>query len=200
MIINQPTPVRVLIEEDVWALQTLSQILTYYGTMEHGDPIHFNNITKVAFLNLAKTLEDRVKECTIDYGGVKYIIMAKGRRRLSLGFKREPDLYIGSDYGTNFIEACNGYFTLHSHRDKFNEKNLTYYGRSLFGIQTNDISDLKIGINKTDCGYCAWFTLFNQTYNLAHQDKEDAELQCKLLTKTFENLMAIKKTKPQQSS
>jgi hypothetical protein len=198
VIISQPTPARVLIEEDVWALQTLSHLLTYYGKMEHGDPVHFNNITKAAFLNLAKTLEERVKECTIDYDGVKYIIMAKGRRRLMLGFKREPDLYIGSDYGTNFIEACKGYFMLHYNSDKFNEKNLTYYGRSLFGIKANDISDIDIGINKTGSGYYSiWFSLFNQTYNLTPQEKGDAELQRKLLTRTFENLMAIKKTMPQ---
>jgi hypothetical protein len=196
----EPFPARILIEEELRSLETLSDLLMYFVETQPRDSVYLNNVNMDAFKKIALTIQNRVNEMTIDYNGEKYIIMAKGRRRLSLGFKKEPDLYIGSDYGTNFIEACKGYFTFHTDRDKFNEKKLTYYGRSLFGVQANDISDFEIGINRKDIGYCAWFTLLNQTYNLAPQDKEDAQLQCKLLTRTFENLIAIKKTKPQQST
>jgi hypothetical protein len=165
--------------------------------MEQGDPVHFNDITKAAFLSLAKTLDVRVNECTIDYEGEKYVIMARGRRRLRLGFKRESDLYIGSEYGTNFMEACRFYFMLHSWGKNFNEKKLTYCGRSLFGLPLKDVSEYSTGIKTTGKGYNVWFTICSQTYTLSSEEtRGNAELQRKMLIRTFENLMTLKKTKP----
>lgn len=195
----EPEPTRVLLEEDLYALETLSDLITHYAKEQPGDPIHFNDITRAAFLSRAKTINDRVKERTVDYSGERYIIMAKGRRKLLQGFKREPDLYIGSDYGTNFMEACRFYFMLHSRGNHFNEKNLTYCGRTLFGLPAKDVSDYATGINTTGKGFSVWFTLCNQTYTLAPEENVgDAELQCKMLTMTFKNLMTLKRTKPQQ--
>lgn len=197
MTIREPVPVRVLIEEDIWALKTLSDLLTYFTIKQPGDSVHFTDITKAAFLSLAKTLEGRVNECTVDYAGEKYIIMAKGRRRIRLGFKRESDLYIGSDYGTNFMEACHFYFMFHSQGNKFNEKTLTYCGRTLFGFPAKGVSEYSTGITTTGTGYNVWFTICNQTYTLVSEEsKGNAELQRKLLVRTFDNLMTLKKTKP----
>jgi hypothetical protein len=200
MRFTEPELAKVLIEEDVFALRTLSRLLNHYGTMEQGDPVYINDITKASFLSLAKTLELRVNECTCDYAGAKYIIMAKGRRRLRFGLKREPDLYIGSEYGTNFFEACQFYFMFHSKRNKFNEKNLTYYGRTLFGLPAKDISNYATGIKTTGKGFSVWFTLSNQTYTLACEDDlGNAELQLKMLNRTFQNLMTLKNTKQQHT-
>jgi len=192
-IITKPTPARVLIEEDVWALKRLSRML--YAAKDHQD--QFDDITLAAFLSLAKTLEERVNECTIDYGGEKYVIMARGRRRLRLGFKREPDLYIGSEYGTNFVEACQWYFKFQSRENRFNKKKLTYNGRTLFGLPAKDVTDYATGIKPTGNGYSVWFTLCNQTYTLTPEETEgNAELQRKMLNRSFDNLLILKKTKP----
>jgi hypothetical protein len=120
----QPVPARILLEEDLTALETLPRILTHYGTMREGKPEILDDLTQTAFLRMAKTINERVQERTIDYSGERYVIMAKGRRRLRLGQKREPDLFIGSDYGTNFIDACHSYFMFHSRRNKLMRKAL----------------------------------------------------------------------------
>jgi hypothetical protein len=195
--LSEPVPTRVLLEEDLGALETLSDLLVFYAKGQPGDPVHFNNVTRAAFLSIAQTLRDRVEDRSINYNGEKYIIMAKGRRKLALGLKRELDLYIGSDYGTNFIEACHFYFMLHSQGNKFNEKNLTYCGRTLFGLPSKDVSNYESGIKTIKDSYSVWFKICSQTYTLApEKSREDAELQRKMLNRTFENLMTIKNTKP----
>jgi hypothetical protein len=195
--LTESAPTRVLLEADLGALETLSDLLTHYSKIQPGDPVHFTDRTRVSFLNVAQTLRDRVREKSVDFSGEKYIIMAKGRRKLNLGFKREPDLYIGSDYGTNFIEACHFYFMLNSRGNKFNEKNLTYCGRTLFGLSAKDVSNYESGIKTTNGGYSVWFRIFGQTYTLAPEKASgDAELQCTTLNQSFENLMTLKKTKP----
>jgi hypothetical protein len=194
---SEPKPTRVLLEENLGVLETLSDILTHYAKVQPGDPVHFTDRTRAAFLNVAQTLRESVKEKSVDYSGEKYIIMAKGRRKINLGFKREPDLYIGSDYGTNFIEACHFYFMFHSQGNKFNEKNLTYCGRTLFGLSAKDASNYESGIKTTNGGYSVWFRIFAQTYILApEQAKGDAELLYTTLKQTFDNLLTLKKTKP----
>lgn len=193
--------VRVLIEDDMEALQKLSDLLMYYATVQPWDPVHFNDITKATFLRIFETLNDRIKEQKKDYNGEKYVILAKGRRKLTLGLKREPDLYIGSEYGTNFIEACHSYFFLHPHRNKFNERKLTYYGRSLFGLLAKDVTIYESGITTASGSYSVWFKILGQTYNLASKEnKADAELQSKMLIRAFEILMTLKPTKHQKSA
>lgn len=193
----EPFPIRILIEEELHSLETLSDLLMYFVETQPRDSVHFNDANMDAFKKIALTIKDRVKDITIDYNGEKFIIMAKGRRRFRLGFKKEPDLYIGSDYGTNFIEACFNYFMLHSKRSKFNEKKLTFCGRILFGLPARSISEYTTGIKTTGKKYSVFFTLCNQTYTLASEDLlGNAELQRKMLNRTFENLMTIKTTKP----
>jgi hypothetical protein len=194
---SEVIPTRVLLEEDLGALETLSDLLTYYANVQPGDPVHFNDITKTAFLSIARTLRERVNERSIDYDGGKYIIMAKGRRKIFQGLKKEPDLYIGSEFGTNFIEACYFYFTFHSRGTNFNQRNLTYCGRSLFGVPIKNVCSYISGIKTTEDGYSVWFTIHNQTYNLApEKGRGDAELLRTTLNQTFENLRTLKKTKP----
>lgn len=200
MKIAEPLPARVLLEEDLWALEDLANLLIKYSHEQPMDHLHFYDITKAAFLSIAKTLKGRVNEYNFDYDGEKYVIMAKGRRRLRLGFKREPDLYIGSEYGKNFVEACHFFFMIHSRGNNFNEKNLTYYGRALFGLHAKDVSEYSTGIKTTSKGHSVWFKIFNQTFTLVSEEtKDNAELQCKMLNRTFDNLMTLKKTKPQKS-
>lgn len=195
--LSEPVPTRVLLEEDLYALETLSDLITQYAKEQPGDPIHFNDITRAAFLSIAKTINERVKECTIDYSGEKYIIMTKGRRRLALGLKREPDIYIGSDYGLNFIDACRSFFKLRSHIYNYNERNNTACRRMLFSLPVKDIYNYESGIETTDKGYSVSFKLCNQTYRLATEElRGDAELLHKRLNRTFENLITIKNTRP----
>jgi hypothetical protein len=194
---SEPVPTRVLLEEDLYALKTLSDLIINYSKEQPGDPIHFNSITKAAFLSIAKTLSDRVRELSIDYSGGKYIIMAKGRRRLTLGFKREPDIYIGSDYGVNFIDACRNFFMTNPYWDSFNQRKITFCGRILFGFIANDIYSYESGIKKAEEGYSTWFKVSGQTYTLTHEETMgDAVLQRKMLNRTFASLMTLKKTKP----
>jgi hypothetical protein len=195
----EQNPTRILLEEDLSALDTLSNILIFYVETQPDDPVHFNSTTKHAFLNIAKRIRERVNEKSINYYGKKYIIMAKGRRKFTLGFKREPDIYIGSDWGLNFIEACQSYFASISYHNGYNQRKNTYCGRTLFGLSAEDSSNYAAGIISTSKGYNVWFTLCNQTYTLAPEENVgDAEFQCKMLNKTFENLLTLKKTKPEQ--
>jgi hypothetical protein len=191
----EPRPTRVLLEEDLFALDTISDLLTFYVETQPDDPIHFNRTTKNAFLNIAKTIRERVNERSIDFNGEKYIIMAKGRRRLTLGFKREPDLYIGSEWGLNFLEACQSFFVANPFYSRYNYRKNSYCGRHLFTPPFKNA--FKTGIKSTQNGYATWFKINNQTFTLAEvPHKGDATLSCKLLNNVFENLLTIKNSKP----
>jgi hypothetical protein len=196
--ILEPMPTRVLLEEDLSALETLSDLITHYAKVQPGDPVHFNDVTRAAFFSIAKTINERVKERNIDYKGERYIIMAKGRRKLALGLKREPDIYIGSDYGLNFIDACRSFFMLRSHIYNYNERNNTACRRMLYSLPVKDIYNYESGIGKTSSGgYSTWFKISNQTFTLAEvKSKEDALLTNNILNKVFRNLLTIAITKP----
>jgi hypothetical protein len=195
--ILEPMPTTVLLEEDLSALETLSDLIIHYAKEQPGDPVHFNNVTRAAFLSIAQTLRNRVEERSINYNGEKYIIMAKGRRKLALGLKREPDIYIGSDYGLNFIDACRSFFKLRSHIYNYNERNNTACRRMLFNLPVKDLYNYESGIESTNKGYSVWFKICNQTYRLATEEfREDVELQHKMLNRTFENLITLKNTRP----
>jgi hypothetical protein len=194
---SEPVPTRVLLEEDLNALETLSDLLNKYAKEQPGDPKHFNDTTRAAFLSIVKTINDRVKELIVDYSGERFLIMAKGRRKLALGLKKEPDIYIGSDYGLNFIDACRNFFKLRSHIYNYNERNNTACRRMLFSLPVKDIYKFESGIETTDIGYSVSFKLCNQTYKLAPEESRgDAELLHKMLNKTFENLLTLKNTRP----
>lgn len=198
MKVVEPIPTRVLIEEDLWALEDLANLLTKYVQDQPGDPLQFNDITKAAFLSIAKTLKDKVQDRSHDYSGEGFIIMAKGRRKLSLGFKREPDIYIGSEYGVNFIDACNSYFSASSQRYHFNQRKNTFYGRMLYAMQTKDQCNYDLGIAKAPGdGYYAWFIIKNFTFKLAEvKTRGEAIIGCKMLRKAFKDLLMMEMTKP----
>ena len=194
---SEPAPTRVLLEEDLRALETVSDLLAHYAKVQPIDSEYFTIRTRNALLSIAKSLNDRVKEVSIDYEGEKYVIMARGRRRLSMSFKREPDIYIGSDWGVNFIDACRNFFLIDPHRESFNRRKNTFGGRILFGLPVKDVYNYESEIETTAKGYSVTFKLCNQTYTLAcEKSRGNAELQRKLLNRTFENLMTLKKTKP----
>ena len=195
MKIPEPVPTKVLIEEDLYALDTLSNLLTYFVEKQPGDPVHYNETTIDAFISIAKTLKERVKDRMIDYDGEKYIIMAKGRRRLTLGLKREPDIYIGAEYGLNFIDACRSYFMIRCNRDYYNQRNNTYCGKVLYGLPVKDTFNYESGIKKTEAGYTGWFRISNQSFSLAEVGtKNDAALSIKVLDKVIKTLLTAKFT------
>jgi hypothetical protein len=43
----------LLMEENLGALETLSDLLTHYAQVQPGDPVHFNDITRAAFISIA---------------------------------------------------------------------------------------------------------------------------------------------------
>ena len=68
----------------------------------------------------------------------------------------------------------------------------------MFGLPVKDVFNYESGVKQIERGYATWFKISNQTYTLASEDKlGNAELQRKMLTRTFENLMTLKKTRPQ---
>jgi hypothetical protein len=197
MILAQPVITKILLEEDLETLEKLSYMLEQFIDTQPYDPDYFTDRTKTGFQRIAKTLSDRVDQRSIDYTGGKYIIMAKGRRKISLGFKREPDLFIGEECGLNFIEACRSFFSFGSYYSSYNQKRNTLCGRMLFGLPVNVVSNYESGIKRTNDGYTVWFKIMGQTYNMASEKvRANSELQCKTLNRAFENLMTLKKTKP----
>jgi hypothetical protein len=197
MILAQAVLTKILIEEDLETLEKLSYMMEQFTNTQPEDPDYFTDRTKTGFQRIAKTLRDRVNERSIDYTGGKYIIMARGRRRLSLGFKREPAIFIGSEYGLNFIEACHSFFPFGPYDNSYNQRKNTLCGRMLFGLPVNAVSNYESGIKRTRDGYSVWFKVMGQTYTLASEKtRANSELQCKTLNRTFENLMTIKQTKP----
>lgn len=194
----EQSPTRVLLEEDLWALKTLSELLTSYAKTQPEDPVHFNDITKAAFLSIAKTLSDKVNERTIDYSGEKYIIMARGRRKFTLGFKREPEIYIGSEYGVNFLDACRMYFMTSNHRYNYNQRKNTFHGRMLYALPENKNKNYDLGIQKTiNGGYSAWFIISNYSFRLDEvKSRGEAMIGAKMLHKAFQDLITMEITIP----
>lgn len=198
MTFDEPIPIRVLLEEELSVLQILSDLLTSCARARPVDPANFDDITKVAFLSIFNTIKDTIDERTIDYSGEKYLIMAKGRRKLTLGFKREPDIYIGSEYGLNFIEACQSYFSIYRlFKYGYNLLKNTFYGRMLYALPVKNNINYDLGFCKTPAnGYSAWFNISNFTFRLAEvRTRGEALIECKMLRKAIEDLVTQEITK-----
>lgn len=194
----EPKPARIIIEEDVWALKTLSELLTSYAKTQPGDPIYFNDITKAAFLSIAQTITSKVNEHTVDYSGDKYIIMAKGRRKFTLGFKREPDINIGSNWGVNFLDACRSFFSIVPDRHHYNAKKNTFYGRILYPKPVTVSKNYELGLSETATGgFSSWFIIGKCIFRLEEvKSRGEAIIGCKMLHKAFQDILAKEVTKP----
>lgn len=84
-------------------------------------------------LELFQTVISRIEEEQADYRGQQYEIWARGKRRRSLAFKREPDMVIGKAYGKNFIDACHHFCTCVLYcDDAYNPRNNTLSGYILY--------------------------------------------------------------------
>lgn len=186
----KPEPIRILFEEDIQALEALQVILEYYGSADIKSDFLQRDFTKPAFLNMARVIKTRISENFGDYNGKKYIIMVEGRRRLSLGLRREPSVYVGAEYGANFYDACRIFFSYHFDLGQYNKKRNTLNGRFLFEQSTDSVGILESGVNTTSNGYAGWFKISNQTFTFTEEKtKTDADLRIKLLNRVFDNML-----------
>lgn len=111
---------------------SLAKALHYQA---NGTPKVFTLEDQQTLNNTAETIISRISEQDIDYTGRKYEIWAKGKRRVHLGFKREPDILLGHDYGRSFLEACIHYFTCVMFCDRaYNPTKNTISGYVLYGL------------------------------------------------------------------
>ena len=126
---NQPT-IRFMLELGYMDGLVIGKALHLQG-MRLGDP--FNDREAQLLRQTSQAIIARYKEQDILYTGKEYEIWARGKRRLRLGFKREPDMYLGSDTGRNFLEACIHFFTCIQYTaGAYNIKKNTISGHELF--------------------------------------------------------------------
>lgn len=124
--------IRLVLEiEPIYALK-IAKALYAQAT---GTPVTFTEKEKQDLNATSQTIIRRYQEQDIDYIGQSYEIWARGKRRIVLGFRREPDMYLGRDIGRNFLEACNHFFNFVCFSDgQYNPKNNTVAGHILFTI------------------------------------------------------------------
>jgi len=128
---NDPQPtIRFMLELEPMDALVIGKALHLQG-IRIGDP--FNNKEAQVLRQASQAIIARFKEQDIHYTGRHYEIWARGKRRLRLGFKREPDIYLGSDIGRNFLEACHHFFTCIQYTaGAYNIKKNTISGHELF--------------------------------------------------------------------
>jgi hypothetical protein len=88
----------------------------------------------IELLQTSKKISMRISEGQAEYPGKLYEIWAKGKIRKHLGFRREKDMYMGKEYGRNFLDACLHFFTNIMYcNGAYNERNNTLSGHVLYG-------------------------------------------------------------------
>ncbi len=115
----------VLIEGEEYQLELLAKFIRTAG-MGNKPAWDLSQEQREHFVSVAADITRRIAEKKVVH---VYHLYARGKRRICLGFKREPDTYLGKGYGHNFIEACDD-LLLFSYG--FNSRNNTYKGREIF--------------------------------------------------------------------
>lgn len=101
---NQPKQTyRLMLEVTPSTMIAMAKALRSQAT---GVPVVHTLEEYVALSEVAQKIISRISEEQDAYPGKVYQIWAKGKRRSHLGFKREPDMFIGSAIGRNFLDSC----------------------------------------------------------------------------------------------
>ena len=133
--------IRLMLEVTPTTAITIAKALRSQAT---GIPSIFTLENNTELLEVSQILISRMSAEQADYPGTLYEIWAKGKRRTHLGFKREPDIQLGKDYGRNFIEACVHFFTCVMICDgAYNPRKNTLSGYMLYGIKNEEVTSLK---------------------------------------------------------
>jgi|WetSurMetagenome_2_1015567.scaffolds.fasta_scaffold00004_14 hypothetical protein len=123
-------PIRCLLEADIDTFKTLANVLFQLGGQIAKAPVVFDDTTKQDFNLLATMIIERTTDHSINYEGKEYQIFQAPRRR----FLRadENPIYLGTEYGNNFLDACRNFMRLHPWLLKhYNERKNKYSGRDL---------------------------------------------------------------------
>lgn len=99
--------IRLMLQVDTKEAIAIAKALRAQAT---GIKATFSINETTQLLENSQIILSRISEELANYPGNRYEIWAKGKRTWLFG-KREPDQYIGREYGRNFFEACNYHFT-----------------------------------------------------------------------------------------
>jgi DNA-binding PadR family transcriptional regulator len=98
-----------------------------------GVPVVFTLEDNIELLKTSKFIISRLDEEQTEDSDKLYEIWAKGRIRSHLFFKREKDILIGKEYGRNFLDACQHYFSNYMHsKEAYNPRKNTLSGHTLY--------------------------------------------------------------------
>jgi hypothetical protein len=103
--------VRLMLEVEPNDLFAIAKALRSQST---GVPVVTTLEDNVRLMEISQTIISRISEEQAHYPGHLYEIWAKGKRRAHLGWKREPDMMIGKEFGRSFLDACIHYWVLQS--------------------------------------------------------------------------------------
>jgi hypothetical protein len=183
----EPRPTRLLIEEDYYTLREALSIITEYIN----NTTELTSSDKAPIIRFAKSIDNRLRETTPNYQGEKYHIFLRGKRKLGLWFRREPDVFVGSEFGLNFFDACRFHFSCLRNSDSthYNVKKNTFFGRQL--LQGPFPGAYEAGIKaKSLKEHAVWFKLSGHTFTLeSTETKNLAETKLKELTHVLDDYL-----------